>query len=117
MNDQIDAAGRGGAEGAWIQRVAALPLDGPPLPDPQVLWWKAQALRRFDAAARPDAAADHIQTGVAFVAAVALLIYLFAGGSGLLLRLPAVTLPLVLSIVLLVVGIIMIGRSMQRGFR
>ena len=31
MNDQIDAAGPGGAEGAWIQRVAALPLDGPPL--------------------------------------------------------------------------------------
>ena len=32
----------------WVRALAAISLEDSPLPDAQVLWWKAQALRRRD---------------------------------------------------------------------
>jgi hypothetical protein len=34
---------------AWMQELAALPIEASSLPDPAYLWWKAQLLRRWDA--------------------------------------------------------------------
>lgn len=37
---------------AWLQALAATPVDAPPMPDAAFLWWKAQLLRRWDAERR-----------------------------------------------------------------
>jgi len=34
---------------AWMQEIAALPVETSSLPDPAYLWWKAQLLRKWDA--------------------------------------------------------------------
>jgi len=33
----------------WMQELAALPIDAPPLPDAAYVWWKGQLLRQWDA--------------------------------------------------------------------
>ena len=117
MINDTDRGLRGGsAEGDWVRRMAARPLDGPPLPDAQVVWWKARTLRRFDADARRSAAVDQIETGVACAAAVALLVYLFASGGSAVLP-PSLVLPVASSIVLLVMGVAIVSRSTRRVFR
>ena len=61
---------------AWMQELAAIPVDGPRLPDSQVLWWKAQALRRWDTqrqATAPLDTGEDIQIVRGVVATIALL--------------------------------------------
>jgi len=102
----------GGAEGAWLRQMADAPVEGTGLPDPQLLWWKAQALCRRDAAHRPSAAADCIQVIAASLAAVLLLAYLLNTRS--LTRTPDVVLPLASGVLLLVVGLVITGAMMRR---
>jgi hypothetical protein len=60
----------------WMQQLAELPEDSVTLLDPQRLWWKAQALRRIDAANRAVAAFDRIET-MQIVGSVAAALLLF----------------------------------------
>ncbi len=64
---------------AWVRALAAISLEGSPLPDAQVLWWKAQALRRRDrerAATAPLDVGEFILLGGGIVAALALFVWL-----------------------------------------
>ena len=62
---------------SWLQDLAEIePHDA--LPDAQVIWWRAQALRRIDAQRRLTARLDlgeYIQVGCAAFAAMVLLLY------------------------------------------
>jgi cobalamin biosynthesis protein CobD/CbiB len=91
-------------EAAWMRRLADAPVEGPPLPDPQVLWWKASALRRQQASRRSEEVADYIQVGAAVAAAVALLTYLLAI-TRLSLLTVAIVLPVAFGVALLLTGI------------
>jgi hypothetical protein len=65
---------------AWMQELAALPLDTSPTTDPVYLWWKAEMLRRWDAQRRVVAPIDigeHVVAGIALFAALALLRWLW----------------------------------------
>lgn len=65
----------------WMRELAATPLAGPPLVDPQVLLWKAQASRRLDRQqqiTRPLDTGERIQTVAGATASVALMVWLSA---------------------------------------
>jgi hypothetical protein len=65
---------------AFMQALAATPLDAPPPPDPSLIWWKAQMLRRWDAeqeAAAPIDVGERVQLGIGFAGVVALLAWLW----------------------------------------
>jgi hypothetical protein len=64
---------------AWVRALAATSLQDSPLPDAQVLWWKAQALRRLDrerAAMAPLDLGEFALIGGGIVAALALFAWL-----------------------------------------
>lgn len=64
----------------WMQRFAALQAEPPRLPDPGMLWWKAQLLRRWDAerrAASPLETGQHVQVGVGLAGCAALVVWLW----------------------------------------
>ena len=66
------------AIGAFMARLAAMPADGRQLPDANVLWWKAQLLRRWDAERHAQAPLDvmaPIQLAASLVVAGVLLIW------------------------------------------
>ena len=78
---------------AWIRQFAEQSLpqedDSVNLPDPQLLWWKAQALRRLDAERETAAAFDKVETlqitGSIAAAVLLVVALLFAApGNGLL---------------------------------
>jgi hypothetical protein len=61
---------------AWMQELAAIPIDGGPMPDARQLWWKAELLKRWDAqrqAVEPIERAEPVQVGIGLAGAVALL--------------------------------------------
>lgn len=63
----------------WVRALAAMSLEDVPLPDTQVLWWKAQALRRLDrerAAMAPLDLGEFVFIGVGIVAALAFFVWL-----------------------------------------
>ena len=63
----------------WMRELAATAVDDSPLPDDQVLWWKAQALRRLDREREAEAPLDLgelICMGGGIVAALGLLAWL-----------------------------------------
>lgn len=65
---------------AWMQELAALPLESSPATDPVYLWWKAEMLRQWDAQRRVVAPIDigeHVVAGIALFAALALLRWLW----------------------------------------
>jgi hypothetical protein len=65
---------------AWMQRLAALPLDAPPLPEPGVLWWKAELLERRGerqkALARLELG-ERVMVGLGIAGAMLLLLWLW----------------------------------------
>jgi hypothetical protein len=66
--------------GAWMQELAALPLERSPATDPVYLWWKAEMLRQWDTQRRVVAPIDigeHVVAGIALFAALALLRWLW----------------------------------------
>lgn len=49
--------------GAWMRELADTSVDAPhPLPDPSVIWWKAQLLRRWESERRAVAPIDRMHT-------------------------------------------------------
>ncbi len=63
----------------WMLQLAALPQEPGRLPDPRVLWWKAQLVARWEAhrrAAEPFDAADRVQLGVGLGGCAALVLWL-----------------------------------------
>jgi hypothetical protein len=59
-----------------MRQLAAMRVDGPPLPGAHVLWWKAEALRRIDRAQHVTKALDtgeRVQIACGFGIAFALL--------------------------------------------
>lgn len=64
---------------AWVRTLAETSRDDSPLPDAQVLWWKAQALRRLDqerAAMAPLDLGEFLFIGGGAVAALAFFVWL-----------------------------------------
>jgi hypothetical protein len=64
---------------AWMQQVAALPIDGASRPDPVYLWWKAKLLRQWDAerlVQAPIEAWSRVAVAVGLVGAAVLLVLL-----------------------------------------
>lgn len=60
---------------AALKELAHTPASEAPLPDPSFLWWKAQLLRRFDAAreaAEPIDVGERVHVGAALLGASAL---------------------------------------------
>ncbi len=65
---------------AWMRELARAPLDGPPMPDPSFLWWKAQMLRRWDAerhATAPIDLGERVQVGVGCAGVAALVAWMW----------------------------------------
>ena len=65
---------------AWMIAFAELPAEPARLPDPGMLWWKAQLLQRWDAqrrAAEPIETGQRFQVGVGAAACAALLYWLW----------------------------------------
>ena len=65
---------------AWMQQLAALPIDSSTLPEPTYLWWKAQILRQWDAerkATAPIDVGEGVQVGVGVVSGALLLVWLW----------------------------------------
>ena len=63
----------------WVRALAAISVDDSPLPDAQVLWWKAQALRRRDmerAVMAPLDLGEFVVIGGGIVAALAFFAWL-----------------------------------------
>jgi hypothetical protein len=100
-------------EAVWMRRLGTMPVEAPEVVDPQVLWWKAQALRRLDAE-RPYETADYIQVGAAFVAAIVLLGILL-GSTPQTWDSPSLAVPTASSMVLLTVGVILAGLNLRRS--
>ena len=60
----------------WLRQLAATPVEGPPLPGPHVLWWKAEVSRRIDQAqhvTQPLNTGERVQIACGFGIAFALL--------------------------------------------
>lgn len=52
---------------AWMHELASAPLDAGAMPDPSLIWWKAQLLRRWDAerqATQPIEVGERVQVGI-----------------------------------------------------
>ena len=65
---------------AWMQALAALPINGRPLPDARQLWWKAELPKRWDAQRQtvaPIERAEPLQVGIGLAGAVVLLAWLW----------------------------------------
>jgi len=63
-----------------MQALAALPINGRPLPDARQLWWKAELLKRWDAQRQtvaPIERAEPLQVGIGLAGAVVLLAWLW----------------------------------------
>jgi hypothetical protein len=65
---------------AWMTELAAIPLNGRPLPDARQLWWKAELLKRWDAqrqAVAPIERAEPVHVGIGVAGAFVLLVWLW----------------------------------------
>src|SRR5271167_2378599 len=65
---------------AWMQQMAALPVDDVSRPDPVYLWWKAKLLRQWDAerlVQAPIEAWSRVAVAIGLVGAAVLLVLLW----------------------------------------
>lgn len=65
---------------AWMIAFAELPADPAKLPDPGMLWWKAQLLQRWDAqrrATEPIETGQQVQVGIGVAGCAGLLYWLW----------------------------------------
>jgi hypothetical protein len=61
---------------AWMEKLAAIPMDARSLPDARHIWWKAELLKRWDAQQRaiePIEWAELLQVGMSVAGALILL--------------------------------------------
>jgi hypothetical protein len=64
----------------WMMELAAVPVNGGPLPDARQLWWKAELLKRWDAqrqAVAPIERAEPVHVSIGLAGAVVLLVWLW----------------------------------------
>jgi hypothetical protein len=69
---------------AWMQELGQLPANEAPLPDPALLWWKAELLRRWDTerrVAEPIERGEPVQVAIGLIGAVVLLLWLWRAPS------------------------------------
>jgi hypothetical protein len=65
---------------AWMMELAAIPMNGGPLPDARSLWWKAELLKRWDAqrqAVAPIERAEPVHVSIGLTGAIILLVWLW----------------------------------------
>jgi hypothetical protein len=95
---------------AWMERLAAEPLQLPPAPDPAFIWMKAQMLKHWEAQRQAIAPIDLGESlQVAFGAAgsfVVLVLFSWRGGVLLISSGPSLAIGIVISLVLLVSAVI-----------
>jgi hypothetical protein len=60
-----------------LQGFAAMPLEGPPAPDPTLLWLKGQTLRRWEQERRFTIIAERMQIGLGIAGALGLFAWLW----------------------------------------
>jgi hypothetical protein len=76
---QCAVCGETVAVAAWMQELAALPVERG-LSDPAFLWWKGELLRRWDAQRRAAAPVEHVepvQVAIGLAGTLALLVWLW----------------------------------------
>ncbi|MBI2835092.1 MAG: hypothetical protein HYX76_11775 [Acidobacteria bacterium] len=98
------------AVASWMQQLATLPIEGPPLPDPMHIWLKAEMLRRWDAHRKavvtPLEVGERIQMGIGLAGATALLAWLWSRLNTLQ---PSAVLPSPVTIMLIVSVVLLAG--------
>ena len=106
------------AVATWMQELARLPVEAPPLPGPMDMWLRGEMLRRWDLqrkAMTPIEVGERIQVGVGLGCATALLAWLWSRLDVLhqSTALPSgVTAMLIVSAVLLVGAASMVARDL-----
>ncbi len=97
----------------WMQAFAALPLPESRLPEAQLLWWKAELLRRWDDERRalaPIERAEPITVSIAVIGALVLMLTLWQSAPG-----PTAT--LIFATAVGIAALIAIGTMMLRQMR
>ena len=97
----------------WMQEFAAVPLPQGRLPEAQLLWWKAELLRRWDAerkALAPIERAEPINVSIGVIGALVLMLTLWQSAPG-----PTAT--LIFATVVGIGALIAIGTMMIRQLR
>jgi hypothetical protein len=97
----------------WMQDFAALPLPESRLPEAQLLWWKAELLRRWDderKALAPIERAEPIAVTIGMIGALVLMLTLWQSAPG-----PTAT--LIFATVVGILALIGVGTTMIRQLR
>ena len=97
----------------WMQEFAALPLPEGRLPEPQLLWWKAELLRKWDAerkAISPIERAEPVTVTIGVIGALVLMLTLWQS-------VPGPTATLIFATVVGVAALVGIATMMLRQLR
>jgi hypothetical protein len=97
----------------WMHEFAAAPLPHSRLPEAQLLWWKAELLRRWDGerkALAPIERAEPITVSIGVIGALVLMLTLWESAPG-----PTAT--LIFATVVGIVALVGIGTMMVRQLR
>ena len=97
----------------WMQEFAALPLPEGRLPEPQLLWWKAELLRKWDAerkAISPIERAEPVTVTIGVIGALVLMLTLWQS-------VPGPTATLIFSTVLGLAALVGVATMMLRQLR
>jgi hypothetical protein len=97
----------------WMQEFAALPLPESRLPEAQLLWWKAELLRRWDDERRalaPIERAEPITVSIGVIGALVLMLTLWQSAPG-----PTAT--LIFATAVGIAALVGIGTMMVRQLR
>ena len=111
--DPIDRQNEDTVVRRWMQEFAALPLPPRRLPEAQLLWWKAELLRRWDderKALAPIERAEPITVSIGLIGALVLMLTLWQSAPG-----PTAT--VIFATVVGIVALIAIGTMMVRQLR
>ena len=68
----------------WMRQMAEEPVPGHPLPNPDVIWWKAQLLRRWEAERRATAPIERMHSAELVAGLVSLVVFVVWQWSGLM---------------------------------
>jgi hypothetical protein len=97
----------------WMQDFAALPLPESRLPEAQLIWWKAELLRRWDderKALAPIERAEPVTVTIGVIGALVLMLTLWQSAPG-----PTAT--LIFATVVGILALIGVGTTMIRQLR
>lgn len=97
----------------WMEQFAAVPLPQSRLPEAQLLWWKAELLRRWDderKALAPIERAEPVTVSIGVIGALVLMLTLWQSAPG-----PTAT--LIFATIVGIAALIAIGTMMLRQLR